>query len=75
MSPRAPEPPKPLQAAERESLAAEILQTLEERGLPGGAWLIDIGRARHALQEADSLLRRLEDAIVRSASSSPLDAS
>lgn len=59
--------------AGREVLATQILQVLEERGLPPGAWLVDIGRARHALQDADSLLRRLEEAIIRSASSSPLD--
>ncbi len=55
----------------REALAAEILHELEERGLPSGAWLVDIGRVRQALHDADDLLRRLEQAIIRSASSSP----
>ena len=44
-----------------------LLQGLEERGLPGGAWLVELGRVRQALREADTLLRRLEDAIIRSA--------
>ena len=51
----------------------ELLVELEARGIPSGAWLLDIARVRHALQEADSLLRRLEDAIVRNAASSPLE--
>lgn len=53
--------------------AEEMLRALEERGVPSGAWLVDIARARHALQEADSILRRLEDAIIRAARTSPLD--
>ncbi len=60
---------------ERRALAAAIVQGLEERGLAPGAWLVDIGRVRHSLREADSLLRRLEDAIIRVAGSSPLDVS
>jgi hypothetical protein len=63
----------PTTQTDRERLAEEILATLEERGVPSGAWLVDIARTRHALQSADTLLRRLEDAIIRSASSSPLD--
>lgn len=58
---------------ERERLAEEILAALEERGVPSGAWLVDIARVRQDLQAADKLLRRLEDAIIRSASSSPLE--
>jgi len=46
-----------------------LLNALEVRGVPQGAWLVDINRIRSALQEADSLLRRLEDAIIRAASS------
>jgi hypothetical protein len=61
-------PAEPLSAA-----AEEVLRALEERGVPSGAWLVDISRARHALQEADSILRRLEDAIIRAARTSPLD--
>ena len=53
----------------REGLAEEILRLLEERGVPSGAWLVDIAQARTALREADALLRRLEDAIVRAAAS------
>jgi hypothetical protein len=53
----------------REGLAEEIIKLLEERGVPSGAWLVDIGQARTALREADALLRRLEEAIVRAAAS------
>jgi hypothetical protein len=59
--------------AERSELAEEIVRALEERGLPPGAWLVDIARVRRALTEADGLLRRLEDAVIRAADSSPLD--
>jgi hypothetical protein len=55
----------------RDGLAEEILRLLEERGVPSGAWLVDIAQARTALREADALLRRLEEAIVRGASSAP----
>lgn len=60
---------------ERETieLAGEIVRELEQRGVPAGTWLIDIGRVRQSLREADTLLRRLEDAIIRSSSASPLD--
>ena len=54
-------------------LVEEIVQGLEVRGVPSGAWLIDVARARQSLREADDLLRRLEDAIIRSAETSPLD--
>jgi hypothetical protein len=67
------EPAAPLAPEERVALADEILRGLEERGVPAGAWLVDIGRVRHALREADALLRRLEEAVIRAASSSPLD--
>ena len=56
---------------DRGAIAAEVLQLLEERGVPGGAWLVDIGRVRRSLQDADTLLRRLEDAIIRTASEGP----
>ena len=59
--------------ASRSELAEEMIQGLEERGLPPGAWLMDVARVRQSsLQEADDLLRRLEDAIIRSAESTPL---
>ena len=61
------------QAAEASELADEIIRELEQRGVPSGTWLIDIARVRQSLREADTLLRRLEDAIIRSASASPLD--
>jgi hypothetical protein len=58
---------------EASELAAEIVRELEERGVPSGAWLVDIARVRQSLREADTLLRRLEDAIIRSSSAGPLD--
>ena len=54
----------------RDELVDNLIAGLEVRGVPQGAWLVDIGRVRQALQEADGLLRRLEDAIIRDASSS-----
>jgi hypothetical protein len=60
-------------APEAAELADEIVRALEERGVPAGAWLVDIARVRRALAEADGLLRRLEDAVIRGATSSPLD--
>jgi hypothetical protein len=57
------------EAAERIELVESLLEALEARGVPQGAWLVDINRIRQALQEADGLLRRLEDAIIRAASS------
>jgi hypothetical protein len=59
--------------SETSELADEIVRALEERGLPPGAWLVDIARVRRALSEADGLLRRLEDAVIRAADSSLLD--
>jgi hypothetical protein len=59
--------------AETSELADEIVRALEERGVPSGAWLVDIARVRRALSEADSLLRRLEEAVIRGAGSSLLD--
>ena len=58
---------------DRSELVDEIVQGLEERGLPPGAWLMDVARVRKSLQEADELLRRLEDAIIRAAETAPLD--
>jgi len=61
-------------SSEINGLMAELLRELEQRGVPEGTWLVDIARARQSLQEADSLLRRLEDAIIRASSAaSPLD--
>jgi hypothetical protein len=50
-----------------ESLAERVLELLEQRGVPSGAWLVDIAQVRRSLRDADNLLRRLEDAIIRSA--------
>jgi hypothetical protein len=60
-------------SAEASELAGEIIRELEQRGVPAGAWLIDIARVRQSLREADTLLRRLEDTIIRSSSASSLD--
>jgi hypothetical protein len=59
--------------ADATELAGEILRELEQRGVPSGAWLFDIARVRQSLREADTLLRRLEDAIIRSQSPASLD--
>lgn len=78
---RAPEhvpaqrPGRDAAADQHEALAEEIVRRLEERGLPTGAWLADIVRVRRALQEADTLLRRLQEAIISQAESSPADGS
>jgi hypothetical protein len=61
------------EAAEASELVGEIIRELEQRGVPAGAWLIDIARVRQSLREADTLLRRLEDTIIRSSSASSLD--
>ena len=49
-----PAPPAETSQA-RQGLAEEILRLLEERGVPSGAWLVDIAQVRNALREADSL--------------------
>jgi hypothetical protein len=72
-SPSDPREADEAHAAEVAELAAEIIRELEHRGVPAGAWLIDIGRVRQSLREADTLLRRLEDAIIGSSSASPFD--
>jgi hypothetical protein len=50
----------------------EFFRMLEARGVPEGTWLLDIEQVRGSLQQADDLLRRLKDAVIRSASSTPL---
>jgi hypothetical protein len=59
-------------SADAAEVVEQLVRELETKGIPEGAWLLDIGRARQSLQEADTLLRRLEDAIIRSSSGSPL---
>lgn len=54
-------------------LVNEIVRELETRGVPSGTWLVDLARVRQSLREADTLLRRLEDAIIRSSASGPRD--
>jgi hypothetical protein len=56
--------------SESDELLERLLAAIDARGIPEGAWLIDIARVRRALQDADALLRRLEDAVIRGASSS-----
>jgi hypothetical protein len=60
-------------AAERSELIEEIVNELQTRGIPSGAWLLDIAKVRQSLREADNLMRRLEDAIIRSSTAAPLD--
>ena len=60
-------PEEPAEAMEPQIIADRVLQLLEERGVPSGTWLVDIAQTRRALRDADALLRRLEDAIVRTA--------
>lgn len=62
-----------LPEADAAELVVEIVRGLEERGVPSGAWLLDIARVRRSLRDADTLMRRLEDAIIRASESTPLD--
>jgi hypothetical protein len=63
----APQPAAEATTTDAESLAERVLELLEQRGVPSGAWLVDIAQVRRSLRDADNLLRRLEDAIIRSA--------
>ena len=56
--------------ATTEEILDELVEVLEERGVPRGMWLVDIAEVRCTLQNADSLLRRLEYAIERNAGAS-----
>jgi hypothetical protein len=61
-------PPEPApESTDAETLAERVLELLEQRGVPSGTWLVDIAQVRRSLRDADNLLRRLEDAIIRSA--------
>jgi len=53
---------------ERANLVDDLVSRLRVEGAPAGTWLIDIGRVRSALRDADSLLFRLQEAIVEGAS-------
>ena len=50
---------------EHAALVSELLHRLEEAGAPQGTWLYEIERVRLALRDADDLLCRLHQAIVR----------
>ncbi len=50
---------------EREALVREIIERLEERGVPQGTWLIEIARAHEAARDITNLLARLQDAVIR----------
>jgi hypothetical protein len=63
----APQPAAEATTIDAESLAERVLELLEQRGVPSGAWLVDIAQVRRSLRDADNLLRRLEEAIIRSA--------
>jgi hypothetical protein len=45
----------------------DLLRELEQRGVPDGTWLLDIARIRQELEDADQLLRRLQQAIIDAA--------
>lgn len=55
---------------ERQDLLEELLRALDERGVPAGAWVVEIDQARDALAGVDELLRRLRSAILRGSGSS-----
>lgn len=50
----------------RNMIAAQTLAAIEELGVPSGAWLVDLARMRADLQHTDKVLRRMENAIIRS---------
>lgn len=49
----------------------EFFAMLEMRGIPEGTWLVELAQVRAALRDADDLMRRLEQAVIRAASVSP----
>jgi hypothetical protein len=49
------------------NLADELIRRIQAEGIPAGAWLVDISEVRRALQNADALLRRMQEAITRAA--------
>jgi hypothetical protein len=57
--------------SQEERLAETVIAALEARGVPDGVWLIEIEQARLGLKAVDDLLRRLEDAVIRNAGSTP----
>jgi hypothetical protein len=61
--------------AQRDDLVDSIVRALEVRGIPSGTWLVDVVQVRQALRDADDLMRRLEEAIIRAASPAARDAS
>jgi hypothetical protein len=56
-----------------DDLVELLISRLEQRGAPSGLWLVEIAEARRALQKADDVLRRLQDAIIREAEDRPLE--
>lgn len=48
----------------QERIVDDLLERLRSEGVPAGMWLVDIARVRQSLQDADSLLRRLAEAIL-----------
>jgi hypothetical protein len=56
-----------------QALADELVKRLKAHGVPEGTWLVEIAEVRRALQDADRLLRRLEDAITEQAGSAAAD--
>ena len=60
--------PIPRRDEELAAIADRVVAGLEERGVPQGVWLVEIGQVRDALRSADVLLLRLQDALIRDAS-------
>lgn len=50
-----------------QAAVAGILEGLEGRGIPQGAYLLQVEQARLALSQVDDLLRRVQAALVRGA--------
>jgi len=46
-------------------LVSELVERLTEKGLPQGAWLVDIEQAIDDLERAARTLRRMRDALIR----------
>jgi hypothetical protein len=55
---------------ERSALVDDLVERLDQRGVPEGAWLVEIAQVRASLRSADDLLRRLEAAMIRGAARS-----
>lgn len=57
---------------DRSELLEALVERLRDEGTPEGAWLLDIERSRRCLHDADDVLRRLKETIIRSAGGGPM---